>query len=142
MQFVFWLVLVAAMVVAIVDIVTRDDSQIKHMPKVLWLILVILLPLLGVILWFVLGREHTPGAPRVPRIPRPSRPSRPQRSAPTPPVPPARPYDSRTTEQQLADLEREIEQERLRAEARRRQEGGGQASNGSSAGPSAGPSAS
>ncbi|WP_417562397.1 PLDc N-terminal domain-containing protein [Microbacterium sp.] len=139
MQFVFWLVLVAAMVVAIVDIVTRDDSQIKHMPKVLWLILVILLPLLGVILWFVLGREHAEGAPGVPRIPRPSRAPR---TSSTPPAPPARPYDSRTTEQQLADLDREIEQERLRAEARRRQEGGGQASNGSSAGPSAGPSAS
>jgi len=121
MVYVFPLLVLAAMVFAVVDIITRDDGQIRFMPKALWLILVILVPLVGVILWFVLGREHSAGAEPVVRMPRP-RPQRP--SAPVgPPVPPMPPRDTRSTEQQLADLEREIEEERLRAELRRRQGG-------------------
>ncbi len=118
MSFVFPLLVLAATVIAVVDIIVRDDAQIKHMPKALWLLLVILLPLVGVILWFAIGREYAESGPRLPRAPRRSRPPTP------PPMPPqARPHDTRSTEQQLADLEREIEEERLRAELRRRQQG-------------------
>lgn len=124
MAYLLSLVVLAATVFAVVDIILRDDSQIKHLPKALWLILVILVPLLGVILWFVLGREHTEGAEPVVRMPRRPRASRPPRPVPQPPMPPR---DMRTTEQQLADLEREIEEERLRAELRRRQQEGGRA---------------
>jgi hypothetical protein len=109
MPFVFSLLMLAAMVFAVVDIVLRDDGQIKHMPKLVWLLLVILLPLVGVVLWFAIGREYPERAPRA---------SRPAHRAAAPA--PAPMHDTRTTEQQLADLEREIEEERLRAELRRR----------------------
>jgi hypothetical protein len=109
MPFVFSLLMLAATVFAVVDIVLRDDGQIKHMPKLVWLLLVILLPLVGVVLWFAIGREYPE---RAPRAPRPA-----HRDAPPAPAPMR---DVRTTEQQLADLEREIEEERLRAELRRR----------------------
>lgn len=113
------LIVLAAMIFAIVDIVRRDDSQVKLMPKALWLILVILVPLIGIVLWFAIGREYPEQVswPR-PRAPRPA--------AAAPPAPSAGPArDTRTTEQQLADLEREIEEDRLRAElARRRAERG------------------
>ncbi|MEQ6897419.1 PLD nuclease N-terminal domain-containing protein [Microbacterium sp. KR10-403] len=124
MPYVFSLLVLAAMVFAVVDIITRDDAQIRLMPKALWLILVILVPLVGVILWFVLGREHDAGSEPVVRMPRPQRSQRPSAPA-TPPAPPLPPRDTRSTEQQLADLEREIEEERLRAELRRRQQGDG-----------------
>jgi hypothetical protein len=117
MMYVFSLLVLAAMVFAVVDIIMRDDALIKHMPKALWLILVILLPALGAILWFTIGRERGEDESRPVRIPRP----RPAASAP--PSAPIRPRDTRTTEQQLADLEREIEQDRLRAEQRRRAAG-------------------
>lgn len=125
MAIVFPLLVLAAMVFAVVDIIVRDDALIRFMPKALWLLLVILIPLLGTILWFVLGREYpensAPAArmarmPRMPRMPRATRTVEPVR----PPV--ARPRDTRTTEQQLADLEREIEEERLRAQLRERQQ--------------------
>lgn len=104
----------AAMAAAIIDIIVRDDSQVKHMPKVVWLLLVILLPLLGTILWFALGREYD-GAP----VRRPAR--RPSSGVGNAaPLPPVREGDHRSTEQQLADLEKEIEVERLRAEIARR----------------------
>lgn len=105
------LLVLVVMVVAIVDIVTRDEGMIRYMPKVVWLLLVILLPLIGSVLWFVLGREW-PARP-APRRPPPFAPW-----AAEPAPPPSR--DTRTTEQQLADLEREAEEERLRAELARR----------------------
>ncbi len=104
------LVVLAGMIFALVDIITRDQSQVKHMPKTVWLFVVILLPFLGTVLWFVIGREY----PR-------REASRPPQFAPwaTEPAAP-RPRESRSTEQQLADLEREIEEERLRSELARR----------------------
>ncbi|QAY58614.1 hypothetical protein ET475_00405 [Microbacterium protaetiae] len=122
MSIVFTLLVVAATVFAVVDIIVRDEGQIKHMPKALWLLLVILLPLIGVILWFTIGREYADGAPRMPRLQRRPRSARPPASLPAPMMP-SRPRDTRTTEQQLADLEREIEEDRRRAELRRRQQG-------------------
>jgi len=122
MGFVFPVLVLAAMVFAVVDIILRDESQVRHMPKALWLMLVILVPLVGVVLWFVLGRERsesTGSAVRMPRVPRAAR-SQPPAQA----QPPLRPRDTRSTEQQLADLEREIEQERLRAAQRRAQQDG------------------
>ncbi|RYF52638.1 MAG: hypothetical protein EOO27_28100, partial [Comamonadaceae bacterium] len=92
----------------------RDNSQVKHMPKMVWLLLVILIPLLGSILWFAIGREYPErsAAPRPPQF---------APWATEPPAPaPAAPRDHRSTEQQLADLEREIEEDRLRAELARR----------------------
>nr|WP_274637972.1 PLDc N-terminal domain-containing protein [Microbacterium bovistercoris] len=136
MPFLFWLLVMAAMVFAVVDIVTHDEARIRFMPKFVWLILVILLPVLGVLLWFVLGREYPDRPPRQPRRARTAQPTASVSS------PPARPQDTRTTEQQLADLEREIAQDRLRSEGRRRQAGdAGQSPADPSAEPSAGSSA-
>ena len=112
MPYIFSLLVLAAMVFAVVDIITRDEGQVKHLPKIAWLFLVILIPLLGTILWFALGREYPERrAPRPPQF-------APWASEPAPP--PAPPRETRSTEQQLADLEREIEEDRLRAELARR----------------------
>jgi hypothetical protein len=116
MGYLFSLLVLALMVFALVDIIRRDDSQVRHMPKFVWLLLVILLPFIGSVLWFGIGREYPEGGIRL------GRPAPRRRSEPAPPTVPA---DTRTTEQQLADLDREIEEERLRAEiAKRKQERG------------------
>lgn len=112
MPLIFSLLLLALTVFALIDIITRDNSQVKHMPKMVWLLLVILIPLLGSILWFAIGREYPErSAPRAPQF-------APWATEPPAPARPAR--DVRSTEQQLADLEREIEEDRLRAELARR----------------------
>lgn len=108
------LLVIAAMVFALVDIIRRDDSQVRHLPKMMWLIIVILLPLIGTVLWFTLGREYPEGGPRMPRARRVATAPPPSAAAPAP----AR--ETRSTEQQLADLEREIEEDRLRRELERR----------------------
>lgn len=104
---------IALMIGAVVDIVRRDDSQVRFLPRIVWLIAVILLPLLGALLWFGLGRDYGEGGVPLPRLRRTPRPA-----TPTPTSPP--PRDTRSTEQQIADLDREIEEWRLREELEKR----------------------
>ncbi|BDZ37648.1 PLDc N-terminal domain-containing protein [Microbacterium suwonense] len=113
------LLVVALMVFALVDIIRRDDSQVKYMPKLVWLLLVILLPFIGSVLWFGIGREYPEGGIRL------ERPARREAARPSQPTAPTVPIDTRTTEQQIADLDREIEEWRLRQEiAKRKRERG------------------
>ncbi|POX66054.1 hypothetical protein C3481_13830 [Microbacterium sp. Ru50] len=107
------------MVAALVDAITRRDDQVKHLPKFAWVLFIVFLPLLGSVLWFTLGREWD-------TAPRESMsfgdPRRWSRDEPAPAAPASRPQprDYRSTAQQLADLEREIEIAELEAEIRRR----------------------
>ncbi|MGB4135035.1 MAG: PLD nuclease N-terminal domain-containing protein [Microbacterium sp.] len=121
------LLILALLIVSLIDIITRDDSQVRFMPKFVWLILVILLPPIGSILWFAIGREYPEGGLRIGRGG--ERVQRTRSGPPAPPVPsaPPHPVDTRTTEQQIADLDREIEEWRLREEiAKRKKERGEQ----------------
>lgn len=124
MSFVLTLLTIALMVFALVDIIRRDDAQVKSMPKFVWLLLVVLLPLIGSILWFAIGREYPENGIRLGR-PTQSRTAR--REAPA--APPT-PVDTRTTEQQIADLDREIEEWRLRQEIEKRRREGGERTDG------------
>src|SRR5579872_6882760 len=42
----------------IYDVITTDDAIIRHLPKVVWLIVVILLADIGSVLWLALGRPQ------------------------------------------------------------------------------------
>ena len=105
-------VLLALMIGALVDIILRRDDQVKHLPKVVWVLLVVFLPLIGSILWFTIGREYSQsvnlggfGDPR-----------RREKAAGT--ISTSQTTRVKTTEEELADLEREIEfhrqQDRIR----------------------------
>ncbi len=120
MPFLFSLLIIALMVGAMIDIIRREDSQVRFLPKLAWLVIVVLLPLIGSLLWFAIGREYSEAGLRIPRMRPAGRPS-PQ---PGPPPAPAPPVDTRTTEQQIADLDREIEEWRLRAEIEKRRNEG------------------
>ena len=109
MHIVISVVIFCLVLAALIDIVIRDESQIRHLPKLVWIILVILLPLIGCIIWFTVGREYRTvedrgsfGDPRRWESP----------AAATAPV------RAKSTEEQLAELELEIaeykEQERIR----------------------------
>lgn len=88
---------------ALADIITIDGSKMKHLPKIVWIIVVILLPLVGSILWFLVGRVYPTLADRS-GLPAPRRvnsmPSSPRDSGIT-----LRPRD---TAAELAALEQEI----------------------------------
>ncbi|MEY9851499.1 hypothetical protein ABH923_001177 [Leifsonia sp. EB41] len=101
------LLILVFFVVALIDIILRDSSQVKHLPKVAWIFIVILLPLIGGVLWFAVGREYSGAGYRGAgyRHPRGTYDVREQAT------PAARPL---STEEQLAALEREIENDRIR----------------------------
>jgi|SRR5690606_30141689 hypothetical protein len=124
MPYLVGLLTLAIMVFALIDIIMRPDDEVKYLPKFFWLIVVILLPFIGSVLWFTIGREW-PQRVIAPR----QRPAA-QNTAPQGWDMPATPMDTRSTEQQMADLDREIEEWRLREEiAKRAQERGDQGEN-------------
>jgi hypothetical protein len=45
-------------VYCIYDVITTDDVIIRHLPKVLWLIIVLLIPDIGSLLWLGIGRPR------------------------------------------------------------------------------------
>jgi hypothetical protein len=47
----------ALVIAALIDIITRDELLVRHLPKVTWVILVIFLPLIGSIVWFAVGHD-------------------------------------------------------------------------------------
>lgn len=119
------LILLTVFVVALVDVILRRDDQVRYLPKLAWLFIVILLPLIGSVLWFTVGREYQPRPSRPRTVGMPAQ-HRPRAAAPSAPAPSA---DS--TEAQLAALEREIEEadrartiRRLEEELRRRNDAG------------------
>ena len=54
----FALLVFAVWIYAIFDVVTADDGVIRTLPKLLWLIIVLLLPDLGSLAWFLAGRPR------------------------------------------------------------------------------------
>lgn len=103
------------MAVALVDAITRTGDQVKHLPKLVWILLIVIMPLLGSVLWFTIGREWNSGREAMSF----GDPRRWSKAEPAP-TPASRPRETRTTEQQLADLEREERVAALEAELRRR----------------------
>ena len=70
--------LLALWVYCIFDVIASDDVLVRNLPKGVWLILVLILPLIGSLAWLLLGRPEkahwSPGssnyaAPRRPVLP-------------------------------------------------------------------------
>ena len=51
------LIVLALDVFAIVDVILIDQRRVRAMPKFVWIILIVLIPVVGVALWFFTGRE-------------------------------------------------------------------------------------
>ncbi|MQS13593.1 PLDc_N domain-containing protein [Streptomyces kaniharaensis] len=47
---------------AFIDCLTTPEDEVKHLPKVVWVIIVLLFPLVGSIAWLVAGKQR--GVPR------------------------------------------------------------------------------
>ncbi|WP_338484464.1 PLD nuclease N-terminal domain-containing protein [Streptomyces sp. SCSIO 75703] len=61
-----FLVPLALSVYAFIDCISTPDEDIRHMPKPLWAILVLLFPLVGSLSWILAGKKRHPagaGAP-------------------------------------------------------------------------------
>ncbi|WP_137724400.1 PLDc N-terminal domain-containing protein [Prescottella subtropica] len=64
------LIVMIVWIVCLVDVIVAEEHAVRHLPKVAWVFVVLLLPLLGSLLWLVAGRPDGsfPG-PRRPAAP-------------------------------------------------------------------------
>jgi hypothetical protein len=77
------LVLLALWVFCLIDVITSSDADIRNLPKMAWLFIVLILPDIGSIAWLVAGRNwqgrtgsyrsHTVAAKAYPEYDRPGR---------------------------------------------------------------------
>ena len=52
------LVVVALSIYAAIDSLMADRSRIRGLPKALWVLIILLLPLIGPVLWFTIGKDR------------------------------------------------------------------------------------
>lgn len=106
------LVEVVLLVYCVLNVITTPDADVRNLPKLLWLLLVVVLPLVGGIAWLIAGRPQGPArsVPYEGNLGRPS--AHPGRS----PAPPSRPDDD---EDFLRGLRERAEQQRREAERQR-----------------------
>ncbi|MFI8193030.1 PLD nuclease N-terminal domain-containing protein [Streptomyces sp. NPDC085946] len=57
-----FLVPLALSVYAFIDCISTKDEDVRHMPKPLWAILVLLFPLVGSLSWIIAGKRRSPAA--------------------------------------------------------------------------------
>jgi len=62
-------VLLGFMIYAIADLVLIAENRVRALPKWGWAVLIVLLPLIGASLWFLLGRERLREGPSTRRGP-------------------------------------------------------------------------
>ena len=49
---------------AVVDAIQTEDARVQYLPKIVWILLILLFPTVGPIAWFVAGRKHGPRSAR------------------------------------------------------------------------------
>lgn len=64
------LAVLAVTIFCIIDCIQSEDHEIRNLPKIVWLLLILITPVVGSVAWFVAGRPQTkPEAPRAQRPP-------------------------------------------------------------------------
>lgn len=51
-------------VCALISCLSAEEGEIKALPRMAWVLIILFFPLLGSVAWFAAGRERTPGRPR------------------------------------------------------------------------------
>ncbi|QCQ91950.1 PLDc N-terminal domain-containing protein [Rhodococcus sp. SGAir0479] len=57
------LIVMVLWVFCLVDVIVADEYAVRNIPKVAWVVVVLLLPLVGSVLWLVVGRPESGSAP-------------------------------------------------------------------------------
>jgi hypothetical protein len=61
------LLLLALWIFCIIDVITANEWEVRNLPKMGWLLIVILVPTIGSIIWLVAGRPQREGGAPPPR---------------------------------------------------------------------------
>jgi hypothetical protein len=68
------LVLLALTIYALVDCIQTDQHEQRNLPKIAWILLILVFPPIGAVVWFIAGRPRggfggRPGGPKRPTRP-------------------------------------------------------------------------
>lgn len=115
-MFVLSLLLIVLTIIALIDVVGQPEPVVRNLPKIVWVLLIVFIPLIGVALWFLLGKDWSTSRIKLPerrgrKLSRTSGSWGPGRGPSTTATPsPSQPDRAvSSTEEQLAALEREIQ---------------------------------
>ncbi len=117
LELLFTLVVFAVWIFTLADVAQAPKKDVRNLPKVAWVVLVLLFPVLGSAAWFVFGRPQGPSRPAVGERRAPAFPEydRPGRSAAV---------DAEKDEEFLRQVRARAEEQRRRyAEEKRREQG-------------------
>ena len=62
LRILFPFLVIAFDIFCIVDVILSEEWQIKTLNKVFWVLIILLLPLIGGILWFIFGKDRGEGS--------------------------------------------------------------------------------
>ena len=55
-----FLIPIALTIYAVIDAIQTEDSKVQYLPKLIWLVLILLFTPVGAIAWLITGRQHGP----------------------------------------------------------------------------------
>jgi len=99
---------IALIVFALVDLIRSNDDEVRYLPKMGWVLVIVFLPVIGSLVWLIIGKDRSRATENVSF-------GDPRRHEPLA----AASIDSMTAEEELAAIEREIEFHENEARIRR-----------------------
>ena len=70
----FVLFTIGLTIYAVMDAIQTEDTRVQHLPKLVWIVLILLFEPVGAIAWYVAGRQRSPldrrRGPNYPSAPR------------------------------------------------------------------------
>ena len=120
LELLFTVVVFAVWIFTLADVAMAPGPQVRNLPKVGWVVVVLLFPVLGSAAWFVLGRPQVapgraPGERATPQFPEYDRPGR------------AAAVDQEKDEEFLKQVRARAEEQRKRYEAQKKRDQEGDA---------------
>jgi hypothetical protein len=115
----FYVVPLVLTIFCLVDAITSRDDDVRHLPKLWWLILILLFPVVGSVAWLVAGRPTTTTRA-------PSARKRPARELPTYERPGRAAADPETEAEFLERVRERAQEQRRRHEQQRRERDAGE----------------
>lgn len=116
-RLIFVLVPLILCIFCVVDAITARDDEIRNLPKILWIILILVFPFVGSIAWLAAGRpRYVQPTPLSREFPEYDRPGRNAVSDPAADAEFLRKVRERAEEQRLKGIQQKAEQQRLEAE--------------------------
>ncbi|MCB5169022.1 PLD nuclease N-terminal domain-containing protein [Streptomyces bambusae] len=57
-----FLLVIALTIYAFIDCLNTPEEEVKHLPKVVWVIIILLFSLVGPVVWLIAGKKRVPAA--------------------------------------------------------------------------------